>query len=125
MRELFDKKIFRFAAVGGLNAVFGYLAFAAMLVIGLNYGAASAVGTVVGILFNFKTTGSLVFESHDNRLIFRFVGVYLLVYGFNYLGLFAITRMGIDPYTAGLVTLLPSAGLAFALNSFLVFPSSR
>ncbi len=119
--KLYDKELVRFAAVGALNSGFGYLTYAAMLGIGLDYGYASAVSMTMGVLFNFKTTGSLVFRSRDNRLIFRFAGVYLLVYAFNYLGLWFLARIGVDPYTAGVVTVLPSAGLAFALNKALVF----
>jgi len=120
-RRIFDAHLLRFAAVGVLNTAFGYGVYALMLSIGLSYAAASAVGTVVGVLFNFKTTGALVFGSRDNGLIFRFVAVYVVVYGVNLLGLWLLDQGGVDAYTAGLLTLLPAAILAYVLNKVFVF----
>lgn len=120
-----DPTLLRFAAVGLLNTAFGYCVYAVMLWVGLNYAAAAAVGTVLGVLFNFKTTGSLVFRSNDNRLILRFVGVYTLVYMTNVAGLASLTIMGLSAYIAGLVMLLPAAMLAFLLNKKWVFKASK
>jgi putative flippase GtrA len=108
-----------------LNTAFGYCVYAVMLWIGLNYAAAAAVGTVLGVLFNFKTTGSLVFRSSDNRLIFRFVGVYMFVYVTNVAGLASLSLMGLSAYIAGLVMLLPAATLAFLFNKKWVFKASK
>lgn len=118
---MLDPRLLRFAVVGVLNTAFGYLIYAVMLWVGLNYAAAAAVGTVLGVLFNFKTTGRLVFGSNDNRLLFRFIGVYVFVYLANVLGLTLLTWLGLSAYTAGLLTLLPAAGLAFLLNKRYVF----
>lgn len=120
-----DPTLLRFAAVGLLNTAFGYCIYAVMLWIGLNYAAAAAVGTVLGVLFNFKTTGSLVFCSNDNRLILRFVGVYVLVYITNVAGLASLTSMGLSAYIAGLIMLAPAAILAFLLNKKWVFKASK
>jgi len=118
---MLDPRLLRFAAVGVLNTAFGYLIYAVMLWVGLNYAAAAAVGTVLGVLFNFKSTGRLVFGSNDNRLLFRFIGVYVLVYLANVLGLTLLTRLDLSAYMAGLLTLLPAAGLGFLLNKRYVF----
>lgn len=120
-----DPTLLRFAAVGLLNTAFGYFVYAVMLWVGLNYAAAAAVGTVLGVLFNFKTTGRLVFRSNDNRLILRFVGVYMLLYLANVAGLSLLVMMGSSAYVAGLVTLLPAALLGFLLNKKWVFRVSR
>ena len=117
--------LLRFAVVGLLNTGFGYLIYAAMLWIGLNYAAAAAVGTILGVLFNFKTTGRFVFGSNDNRLIFRFVGVYALVYVANVICLQLLTGMGFSAYIAGLITLLPAAILGYFLNKAWVFKVSK
>ena len=120
-----DPTLLRFAAVGLLNTAFGYFVYVVMLWVGLNYAAAAAVGTVLGVLFNFKTTGRLVFRSNDNRLILRFVGVYMLLYLANVAGLSLLVMMGSSAYVAGLVTLLPAALLGFLLNKKWVFRVSR
>jgi putative flippase GtrA len=120
-RRVFDAQFLRFAVVGMLNTAFGYGVYALMLRVGLGYAAASAVATMVGVLFNFKTTGVLVFDSQDNRLILQFIAVYVIVYCVNLTGLWLLNRAGVDSYTAGLVTLLPAATLAYVLNKVFVF----
>ena len=119
--RVFDARLVRFLVVGMLNTAFGYCVYALMLSVGLGYVGASAVATVIGVLFNFKTTGVFVFASRDNRLVFHFVAVYVVVYCVNLTGLWLLGRGGVDPYTAGLITLLPAAMLAYWLNKLLVF----
>jgi|688.fasta_scaffold981419_1 putative flippase GtrA len=120
----FDSKPIRFLLVGILNTAFGYGVYAAMLWVGLNYAAAATVSTVVGVLFNFKTTGRLVFDSKDNRLLLKFVGVYAVLYVANIGGLAVLTRAGLSAYIAGLIMLIPAAVLGFILNKTLVFKAS-
>lgn len=116
-----DPLLLRFAAVGVLNTVFGYLVYAVMLWVGLNYAVAAAVSTALGVMFNFKSTGRLVFASRDDSLFARFIGAYVLVYVANLLALTLLTRVGISAYAAGLITLLPVALIAFSLNKKFVF----
>ena len=71
-----DILFIKFLAVGVLNTLFGYGIFALLLFIGLHYAVASILATICGVLFNFKTTGTLVFNNNDNRLIFKFISVY-------------------------------------------------
>ena len=63
----------KFVLVGILNTAFGYLVFALLLFLGLHYTLAVILSTIAGVLFNFKTTGTLVFKNHNNKLIFKFV----------------------------------------------------
>jgi putative flippase GtrA len=121
--HMLDPRLLRFAVVGVLNTAFGYFVYAVMLWLGLSYAAAAAVGTVLGVLFNFKSTGRLVFGSSDNRLLIKFVGVYMIVYIANIFGLWIFIRSGINAYTAGFLTLLPAAILSFVLNKVFVFRS--
>jgi putative flippase GtrA len=116
-----DALFLRFLAVGAINAAFGYGVFAALLYVGSHYAMASFISTVVGVLFNFKTTGRLVFGSHDNRLIFRFVGTYVIIYLANVAGLKLFSLFGIHPYLGGALLVLPLAVLAFTLNKRFVF----
>lgn len=111
----------RFLAVGVLNTAFGYGIFVFFLFIGVHYALAALLGTVLGVLFNFKSTGRLVFGSRDNSLIFRFVGVYALTYFLNVAGLKLLYSAGINHYIGGALLLLPLALLAFALQKTLVF----
>ncbi|MBU0640350.1 MAG: GtrA family protein [Planctomycetes bacterium] len=66
-----------------LNTAFGYGVYAVFILLELPRPAALAIATVMGVLFNFKTTGRIVFGSRDNRLLLRFVLVYAVMYGLN------------------------------------------
>jgi putative flippase GtrA len=111
----------RFLLVGGLNTAFGYVCFSLLLYAGLHYTMSLLIATVLGVLFNFKTIGALVFKSSDNFLIFRFVLVYVAVYGVNVIGVEAFLRLGLTPYWGGAVMVLPMAVLAFILQKRFVF----
>jgi putative flippase GtrA len=107
--------------VGGINTVFGYAVFALFILMGLHYVLAALISTVCGILFNFKTTGTLVFKNKDNRLIFRFFGVYLFTYLIN-IGLLKLFDMaGVGSLVAGAIIVLPMAVVSFLLMRRFVF----
>lgn len=120
-RSFFQINLVRFFLVSALNTAFGYGMFALMIAIGLHYSLAAFIGTILGILFNFKTIGILVFKDPNNRLIFKF----FIVYGITYLanvGFLAVLKyFGMDIYLAGAVLLIPVGLLAFFLNKKLVF----
>lgn len=121
----FSRQFIVYLLVGVLNTAFGYGVYALFIFLGLHYTAATFLSTVIGILFNFKTIGGIVFKSKDNRLIFRFFGVYAICYLINIACLKAMTLMGMsNMYLAGLILLLPVALLAFYLNKRFVFRGS-
>ena len=76
-------KFVRFLLVGVINTLFGYFSFATLILIGLDYKLAALLATILGVLFNFQTTGRLVFGSKNNKLIFRFVLVYVVTFLLN------------------------------------------
>ncbi len=114
----------KFILVGILNTAFGYGAFALLMYTGLHYSAAVVLSTIAGILFNFKTTGVLVFKNKDNSLIFKFIAVYTLVCitGIIILRLAQIAHINL--YFAGLVSTGICAVTAFLLNKNWVFKKS-
>jgi putative flippase GtrA len=121
VKEKIDIKFIKFLFVGGLNTLFGYGIFALLIYLGLHYALAAGLGTVLGILFNFKTTGVLVFKNHDNRLIFKFFGVYGITYIVNVLALSVFNFFQISNYIAGAILILPMAVLSFILFKKYVF----
>lgn len=110
-----------FILVGMLNTVFGYSLYALLIYLNFHYSAAVFLSTVLGVLFNFKTTGNLVFKSNDNALIVRFVAVYVVIYLVNLAGLRIYRIFDDNMYLAGLLMIVPSALLAFVLHSRFVF----
>lgn len=116
-------RFLRFLLVGGLNTAFGYSMFILCLWLGMHYAVAAAVATVLGVLFNFKSTGGLVFKSNDHRRLPWFIGVYVIVYIVNVFGLGILLRFGIPSWMGGLLLILPCAILSYLLNSRFVFRS--
>lgn len=121
LRHLGEMQFVRFLVIGLLNTLFGYGCFVLLLYLGLHYALALLIATVIGILFNFMTTGRLVFRSDANHLLLRFVGVYLAVYTVNVAGLKALSQLGWSGYMSGAVLLLPVAALSYFLNKKFVF----
>lgn len=124
MRFLFswrDRQFIRFLFVGAMNTAFGYGLFLGFLKLGLHQEIALLMSTMVGIAFNFQTMGRLVFASSNQRLFFRFIGVYGVVYIVNVMGLDKLERFGLKTPVAAAILVLPMAVLAFILNKRLVF----
>lgn len=115
------RRFVHFLLVGALNTAFGYGVFVACLWLGMHYAIAGAASTVLGVLFNFKSTGNLVFGSTGNRRLPHFVGVYAIIYLVNVLALGVMLQLGIPEWLGGLILLLPSAILSYVLNRQFVF----
>ena len=120
-------KFARFLLVGAINTLFGYFLYGSLILIGLNYKYAVLLATIIGVLFNFQTTGKLVFGSKNNKLIFRFVLVYVVTFLLNVEALRIVDAIdiGIEQKTkmliAGAILLLPMAVLSFVLMKLFVF----
>ena len=118
---LFTLIFYRYLAVGLLNTVFGYGVFALLIYLGLSYPVALFLATILGVLFNFKSIGVLVFKSRDNKLIFRFVAVYIVIYFLNLIGLKLLTAIDMNVYYSGAVLLPLMAVVGFIINKRFVF----
>jgi putative flippase GtrA len=111
----------RFLLVGVLNTAFGYGLFCLLIYLGMFYVIASLISTVAGVLFNFITTGNLVFGSRDKSKLSRFIAVYVITFFVNLLALNLFNSSGINLYFGAGVMILPSALLAFLLQKYYVF----
>jgi len=110
-----------FLFVGGVNTVFGYSCFALFIYLGLHYALAAGISTCLGILFNFNTTGRIVFKNSKHSRIFRFVGVYAFLYCVNVMALKLLQQFSSNYYLTGLMTIIPLAALSFLLSKYVVF----
>lgn len=92
--------------------------------LGLPTELAALLGTICGVLFNFKTYGTIVFKNKNGRLILRFFGVYLFTYLLA-IGLLKIFKYyGISSLVAYAIIILPIALLSFFLLRKFVFSAS-
>lgn len=110
-----------FLFVGGINTVFGYGIFALFIFCGMHYIIATLLATVMGILFNFKSTGGIVFKNKDNGLIFRFFSVYAITFILNVLFLKFALYSNFNIYIASFAITIPMAFVSYLLQRNLVF----
>jgi putative flippase GtrA len=120
-KNLLQRQLVRYLMVGALNTAFGYGVYALLLWVGLHYTAATLASTVLGILFNFKTYGTLVFKNRSNRLMLRFLAVYGFLYLCGNAWIFLLKKAGVTPYISGACWLIPNALLGFVLNRMFVY----
>lgn len=114
----------RFVAVGGLNTAVGYGLYALCIWLGAGYFVAAVVSMAGGILFNYRTTGALVFARRSGSLA-RFAGCYALVLAFSVTLLEFLDLWGVNPYLSGLIVAFPAALLSFVLLRTYVFRIAR
>lgn len=117
-----DSQFIRFVFVGVLNTIFGFSVYCLMLFIGVPYWWATLISQILGVMFNFKTTGVLVFKNHNNRLFFRFAICYVLAYFLN-VGIIALFThySTINQYISGFIATLFVALFSFIFQKFIVF----
>ena len=117
-----ESKFIKFILVGILNTMVGYSLFAFFIFLNIHYSLAVLFSTVLGVLFNFKTIGKIVFDSSDNSLIFKFISVYTIIYLLNISFLWIFRYYGFENmYINGFVLLAPFAIVSFFLNKKYVF----
>ncbi|MBQ9253951.1 MAG: GtrA family protein [Bacteroidales bacterium] len=141
-----DNKFIRFLFVGVLNTIVGYLLFVFFIWTGLPRTAALFVSYVLGVCWNYKTTGYMVFENRSNSLILKFFAVYAVMYVVNAVELHLLANSGLyqiiadfDMQNFGIIdkfslserkvgdaigqaiVVLPNAIVTFLLNKTFVF----
>jgi len=111
----------KFLAVGLLNTLFGYTVFAGLVLAGLAPMPALVITYVVGILFNYFTTGRFVFGHAGAGALLRFIAAYGVIYLFNVALYRAVEAMGAGPLLAQALCLPVVAVFSFVLFKFRVF----
>lgn len=115
-------RFIKFLFVGGVNTILGYSIFALFNFIGLHYIISTLLATVSGVLFNFKTTGCIVFKNGDNRLIIKFVLVYSFTYFLTVFTLSLFDKFQLHNMYINYAILLPlNAIISYVLMKKIVF----
>lgn len=120
-----QRQFVRFLFVGILNTAFGYSAFVLLVLVKLGPGVALFLATVLGVLFNYVTTGRLVFASRGFGRLPYFTAVYGLTFVLNLWSLRFLLSRGISPILAQAILLPVMVVLNFALNKIFVFRIAR
>ena len=116
-----DPRFIKFIFVGILNTIFGYSVYWILLHLGLHFSLAALVATSLGVIFNYNTTGKLVFKAKGNSFLIKFILVYVVLYFINVGGLKILNLLGVGFAIGGLIMIVPLAMLSFTLNKKLVF----
>ena len=120
-----SKRFIRFLIVGVINTIFGYSLFSLLILLNFRYEIAALISTACGIFFNFKTIGIIVFKNKKNTLIFKFIGVYAIIYLMQIFLLKQLIAYKINLFVAGALILLPLALVSYTLNKIFVFPKDK
>lgn len=120
-KRLLIQQAIRFLMTGVLNTIVGYSLYALFLAVGLSYSLALSASTILGVLFNFKTIGNLVFKSNDNTLIVKFIIVYVITFCANLAIIKGFVGLGLNAYTAGIIAIIPLSVVSFIANKYFVF----
>ncbi|MCR5819219.1 MAG: GtrA family protein, partial [Prevotella sp.] len=116
-----SSQFLRFILVGGINTAFGVGVYCLAIFIGLPYFIATLVSNVLGVCFNFITTGNLVFRNNDPRLIFRFVTAYVVLYFINTLVVKLFLVAGMNSYWAGILATPVVALCSYTILKYFVY----
>ena len=116
-----NKQFLRFLIVGILNTIIYYLLYSLFLYFKLDYRVAVICATVIGVLFNFKSFGNYVFYNNDNSIIYKFIGVYILLLLLNILFINIFNMFTDNYYKSGFFAIFPYAIISFYLNKEFVF----
>jgi len=111
--ELLDVQFIRFLLIGCLNITMGYGLFAAFIILSLPTALALLLSTVVGALFNYCSSGRLVFSWRTSNC------------SLNTATLLWLERMSIPVLVAQAFLLPLIVVLAFPFNQCFVFSLPR
>ena len=119
--NIVSNQFLRFILVGGVNTAFGVGVYCLAIFVGLPYFIATLLSNVLGVCFNFITTGNLVFRNNDPRLIFRFVTAYVIIYFINTAFVKIFILSGLNSYWAGILATPLVAFCSYSLLKYFVY----
>ncbi len=117
----FNKQFYRFIFVGIVNTAFSYSIYYLLCQTALPISIALALSTVMGIVFNYFSTGRLVFGNRGSRCFMKFILVYVTIYLINLLALCSLIVIGLPPEISQALLLPIIALLTFLVMKEIVF----
>jgi len=119
--RIWQSSFLRFLLIGAVNTVFGYSVFYLISYFGIYYSIALLIATLAGIVFNFFTTGRIVFLNTRISLLPKFVLVYIFTYVVNVTCISILKQYIQEVYIIQAILAIPMAVLSFTLNRIFVF----
>ncbi len=121
-----ERRFVKFLFVGGINTLFGYSMYALFVTLSFSPSNALLISYILGVFWNFKTTGGIVFRNKDNKLIFKFFISYVFTFSVNNFFLnFLMNDLHLNKYLAQLILVLPVAVLSFTIFKTFIFVDKK
>lgn len=121
MRALLSHTLVRFLLAGGVNTLFGLVVYSALALTPLPTWAVLVLTNLAGLLFNFMTTGGLVFRDLGLGRLPRFVLCYGLVVLLYWAAIRALSPVAGGRIGAMAMVIVPMTALTYLLQSRFVF----
>lgn len=116
-----SRRFIRYLFVGGLNTVFGFLAYSVFILMKLPTWVALLGGNIAGVVFNFFTIGGIVFLNLSVSRAPLFALSYAVIYFINLELLGWITAWVHGRIVAQAILTLPMALLSYLILRSYVF----
>lgn len=117
------KEFFRFVQIGVLNTIFGYGVFALIYLVTAQPNLSVITATIIGVIFNFFTTGRIVFGNRKVSVLASFLLGYCVTLGVNIVLLNVLLELGLSGLVAQALLLPITVVLSYLINSRIVFRS--
>ncbi|MBT4732800.1 GtrA family protein [Candidatus Woesearchaeota archaeon] len=122
---MITKQVKLFIVVGSINTLVYYLIYSFFLYIGMDYKLSVLLATILGVFFSFKTLGNFVFLNNSNKLLYKFILAYSLIYLLNVALIKLFYSIVFNYYLSGLISIIVCAFVSFFLNKYFVFSGQK
>lgn len=120
------RRFVKFLFVGLINTLFGYSMYSLFVTLSFSPSVSLLISYILGVFWNFKTTGSIVFKNKNNKLIFKFFLSYVFTFLVNKYSLeFLIDVFGMNKYLAEAIVIPPVAVLSFVIFKIFIFVEKK
>jgi putative flippase GtrA len=114
-------RIVRFGITGLLNTGWSYAVYAFFLWLGLRFELANFLACLAGILVGYFTHLRFVFADANSPRLWRYVVVWVALYGLNIALIYLLMRLGLNAYVAGALAMPCIVLTSYGLNRVVVF----
>jgi putative flippase GtrA len=117
-------RFFRFLAAGAMNTLFGFAVFSMVILLAAPVWAALLIASVVGVVFNFFTTGGYAFRSRLWANFPGFCAAYVVLYLLNWVLIGWLEAWVPGKIVAQAILTLPMAIISYVIMARLVFATA-
>jgi len=125
IKLLWSNQFFRFLCIGAINTVFGYCAYALLVISGIDYRLALTISTTLAVLFNYYTNGRFVFRNSGKAVLLKFILLNVIIYIFNQALLITLVNFGMGKLLSQALIIPVVIMITFLINKKWVFFKAR